>query len=124
HAVGFSGCRQAWVKSFVRISEKAFSAIRGLRRRLWRRHKPASGSRTQGLTRQTESDLADQVQRRCQGGVAFFPLGRAHFTRVCSNVLGCFYLAQQFACVTADAASIHFDDLDLAIRVDDEGATL
>jgi hypothetical protein len=42
------------------------------------------------------SDLADQVQRRRQGGFAFLPLGRADFTRVAGDVLGGLDLAQQF----------------------------
>ncbi|VXA78638.1 conserved hypothetical protein [Aeromonas salmonicida] len=69
-------------------------------------------------------DFAYQIQGRGQGGVAFFPLGRAHFTRVGSYVLSGFDLAQQFQRVTTDATSVDFNDLDDALRVDNEGATV
>src|SRR5690606_6217875 len=68
-------------------------------------------------------DLADQVQRRSQGLLAFFPLGRADFARVSGGVLGSFQLAQGFADVTRDFVGVDFQGLDDAFRVDDEGAT-
>ncbi|VXA84922.1 conserved hypothetical protein [Aeromonas veronii] len=69
-------------------------------------------------------DLAYQVQGRGQSGFAFFPFSRAHFTRVGGNVLGRFNFAQQFQCVTADAASVDLDDLDNALRVNHEGTAV
>ena len=41
-------------------------------------------------------DLADEVKRRRNGLVAFFPLGRADFTRMRRGVLGGLELAQRF----------------------------
>ncbi|MNP11854.1 hypothetical protein D3C76_1040630 [compost metagenome] len=41
-----------------------------------------------------------------------------------SDVLGSLDLAQQFAGVTANTAVVQFNDLDLAFRVDHEGATV
>ncbi|MNQ61158.1 hypothetical protein D3C85_754690 [compost metagenome] len=40
------------------------------------------------------------------------------------HVLGSLDLAQQLGSVTADTAGVDFDDLDLAFRVDHEGATV
>jgi len=93
-------------------------------RRFWRRCKPASGSRTQAVRSRLQSDLANQIERRCQGGFAFFPLGRADFARVCGNVLGRFDFAQQLGGIAADATGVDFDDLDRAGRINHEGATL
>src|SRR5690606_9120511 len=67
-------------------------------------------------------DLADQVQGRSQGLLAFFPLGRANFAWVGSGVLGSLQLAQSLAHVTSDLVGVNFDGLDHAFRVDDEGA--
>src|SRR5471032_116647 len=72
----------------------------------------------------TDLDLADQVQGRSQGSLAFFPLGWAHFARVSSNVLGSLDLAQQLGCVTTHAAIVQLNDFDLAFRVDHESATV
>src|SRR5471032_2080851 len=72
----------------------------------------------------TDLDLADQVQGRSQGGLAFFPLGWAHFARVSSNVLSSLDFAQQLGSVTANAAIVQFNNFDLAFRVDHEGATV
>ncbi len=68
-------------------------------------------------------DFAYQIQGRGQGGIAFSPFGRAHFTRV-SERTGSLDLAQQLQSVTADAASVDFNDLDDALRVDDEGTAV
>src|ERR1700731_2293469 len=68
-------------------------------------------------------DLADQVQRRCQGGVAFVPFGWAHFAWMRCNVLRRFDFAQQFRCVAADAVVMDFAQLDLAFRIDHESTT-
>src|SRR5690606_19460141 len=48
-------------------------------------------------------DLADQVQRRLQGLLAFLPLGRADLARVGGDVLGGLDLAQELQRVAADA---------------------
>src|SRR5690606_29759233 len=66
-------------------------------------------------------DLADQVQRGLQGFSTFFPLGRAHFTGVSSDVLSSLHLAQQLGSHTADAVVVHFHHLDVAFGVDHEG---
>src|SRR5690606_25366022 len=45
-------------------------------------------------------------------------------TRVGGDVLGSLDLAQQLGRVAADTAGVDLDDLDLALRVDDEGAAV
>src|SRR3546814_8458654 len=69
-------------------------------------------------------DLADQVQRRLQGLLAFLPLGRADLARVRGDVLRGLDLAQQLQRVAADALGGDLDGLDDALRVDDEGAAV
>ena len=69
-------------------------------------------------------DFADQVERRSERGFAFLPLGRADFTGMRSDILGSLDLAQQFAGIAAHATGVDFDDLDLAFRIDDDGATV
>src|SRR5690242_844374 len=70
------------------------------------------------------SDLADQIQRRGQSLLAFLPGSGADFARVRVDILRGLDLAQQFSRVTANAASGDLDNLDLAVRIDHEGATI
>src|SRR5690606_12492708 len=64
----------------------------------------------------------DQVQGRSQGLGTRLPVGGADFVRVGSNVLRSLHLADQVLGGAADATVMDFHDLDLAFRVDDEGA--
>ncbi|CEI75455.1 Putative uncharacterized protein [Pseudomonas aeruginosa] len=66
-------------------------------------------------------DLADQVQGRSEGLLAFLPLGRADFARVGGGVLGGLQLAHGLADVTGDLVGVDLDGLDHAFRVDHEG---
>lgn len=68
------------------------------------------------------SDLADQVQRRLEGGLAFLPLGRAHLARVRGHVLGGLHLAHQFARVATDAVVVDLTGFDDSLGVDQEGS--
>src|SRR5690606_40758504 len=56
-----------------------------------------------GVPAGADLDLADQVQGRGEGLLAFLPLGRADLTRVGGDVLGGLDLAQQVLRVAADA---------------------
>src|SRR5690606_7355848 len=55
------------------------------------------GASRSGRGTRMRSDLADQVQRRLQGLLAFLPLGRADLVRVGGDVLGGLELAQGLA---------------------------
>ena len=65
----------------------------------------------------TALDLADQVQRRGQGLLAFLPLGRAHLVRVGGGELGSLQLAQGLGHVTGDLVGVDLQGLDHAFRV-------
>src|SRR5690242_18216764 len=84
----------------------------------------ASGRRAPGCGLAGGSDLADQVERRSEGLLAFLPLGRADLVRMGGDVLRSLDLAQQLGGIAADAAGVDLDDLDLARRVDHEGAAV
>src|SRR5690606_8749322 len=71
-----------------------------------------------------ESDLADELQRRSEGLVALFPLGRADLARVVADVLSGLDLADELGGVAADALSGDLGELDDAVRVDQEGAAV
>ncbi len=71
-----------------------------------------------------ESDLADELQRRSEGLVALFPLGRADLARVVADVLSSLDLADELGGVAADALGGDLGELDDAVRVDQEGAAV
>lgn len=73
---------------------------------------------------QRASDLADEVERRCKRFAAFFPLGRANLAWIFTPVLGSLDLAQQFGCVAAHAFWRDFNELDRAVRIGHESATV
>src|SRR5690606_2228831 len=77
-----------------------------------------------GVSAGAALDLADQVQRRGEGLLAFLPLRRAHLARMGGDVLGGLDLAQQVLGVAADALGGDFDRLDDAVRIDHEGRTV
>src|SRR5258708_36611967 len=72
--------------------------------------------------REPPLDLAYQVERRLERVGARGPLRRAYLARMRSHILGRLDLAQQFLRIAADPVVVHFHDLDLAFRIDHEGA--
>src|SRR5690606_11100157 len=82
----------------------------------------ACGSGLRGVAGTACSDLADQVQRRLQRFFAGLPGRGADFAVVFGHVLGCLDLAQQLFGSASDTKVVYFHHLDLAFRVDHEGA--
>src|SRR5690606_27344210 len=76
------------------------------------------GASRSGRGTRMRSDLADQVQRRLQGLLAFLPLGRADLVRVGGDVLGGLELAQGLADVAGDRVVVDLHGLDHALGVD------
>src|SRR5690606_37009812 len=70
--------------------------------------------RWSGRGARMRSDLADQVQRRLEGLLAFLPLGRADLVRVGGDVLRGLELAQGLGDVAGDRVVVDLDGLDHA----------
>src|SRR5260370_37125866 len=94
-----------------RIGLKSAASNRGAKHR---------NSRSPVLNGLAASNFSDQIQGRRQGLRTRSPLRGAHFARVSGDVLGGFYLAQQFLRIAADSIVVHFHYLDLAGRADDK----
>src|SRR3546814_2153857 len=69
-------------------------------------------------------DLADEVERGRESFGALFPLGGADFARMADPILQRLDLAQQLGGVAAHALGGDFEELDLALRIEDEGAAV
>ena len=69
-------------------------------------------------------DLANQVDGRCKGFAAFFPLGGANLTGMFAHIDGCLDLADQFHGITANDFAGDFGNLDNAVRIDNKGRTV
>src|SRR3546814_7163745 len=67
-------------------------------------------------------DLADEVERGRESFGALFPLGGADFTRMADKRLQRLDIEQQLGGVAAHALGGEIEELDLALRIADEGA--